>query len=109
MDALNSNLDCNQTINQFVVELTKPWVGMNVKTLTHSQQQPDGPKTHKNKPTIRQAIRTVFCAPPPPPPPPPMKSSARHYSLSNQQAQLQKLRLVNLTENAAKHTFKAPC
>ena len=36
---------------------------MNVKELTHSQQQPQGPKTHKKKPTIRQAIRTVFFAP----------------------------------------------
>ena len=36
---------------------------MNVKELTHSQQQPQAPKTHKKKPTIRQAIRTVFCAP----------------------------------------------
>ena len=36
---------------------------MNVKKLTHSQQQPQAPKTHKKKPTIRQAIRTVFCAP----------------------------------------------
>ena len=36
---------------------------MNVKELTHSQQQPQAPKTHKKKPTIRQAIRTMFCAP----------------------------------------------
>ena len=36
---------------------------MNVKKLTHSEQQPQVPKTHKKKPTIRQAIRTVFCAP----------------------------------------------
>ena len=36
---------------------------MNVKELTHSQQQPQAPKTHKKKPTIKQAIRTVFCAP----------------------------------------------
>ena len=36
---------------------------MNVKGLTHSQQQPQAPKTHKKKPTIRHAIRTVFCAP----------------------------------------------
>ena len=36
---------------------------MNVKTLTHSQQQPQAPKTHKKKPTIRQANKTVFCAP----------------------------------------------
>ena len=39
------------------------WMEMNVKELTHSQQQPQGPKTHKKKPTIRQAIRAVFCAP----------------------------------------------
>ena len=32
--------------------------------LTHSQQQqPQAPKTHKKKPTIRKAIRTVFHAP----------------------------------------------
>ena len=37
---------------------------MNVKELTHSQQQPQAPKALKKKPTIRQAIRTVFCAPP---------------------------------------------
>ena len=36
---------------------------MNVKELTHSQQQPQAPKTHQKKPTDRQAIRTVFCAP----------------------------------------------
>ena len=36
---------------------------MNVKTLTHPQQQPQAPKTYKQKPTIRQAIRTVFCVP----------------------------------------------
>ena len=36
---------------------------MNVKERTHSQQQPQAPKTHKKKPTIKQALRTVFCAP----------------------------------------------
>ena len=36
---------------------------MNVKELTHSQQQPQAPTTHKKESTIRQAIRTVFCAP----------------------------------------------
>ena len=47
------------------LELNEPTlgVGMNVKTLTHSQQQPQDPKTHKKKPTIRLTIRTVFCAP----------------------------------------------
>ena len=38
---------------------------MNVKTLTHSQQQqqqqqPQGPKTHKMKATIRLTCRTVI-------------------------------------------------
>ena len=50
----STNLKLNESINGVV---------MNVKELTHSQQQPQGPKTHKKKPTIRQAIRTVFCAP----------------------------------------------
>ena len=37
---------------------------MNVKELTHSQQQqPQPPKTRKKKPTMRQEIRTVFCVP----------------------------------------------
>ena len=29
----------------------------NVKALAHSQQQPQGPKSHKKKPTIRLTIR----------------------------------------------------
>ena len=74
---------------------------MNVKTLTHSQQQPQAPNAHKKKPTIRLTTRVTMLwpnPPPPPPPPPPkgpfftgswswMKSSARH-TLSNQQSQL---------------------
>ena len=76
----------------------------NSQTLTTTTT---GSKTHKMNPTIRhairQAIKTEFCSPKGPfftyswsw-----MKSSARH-TLRNQQAQLQKLRLVNLTENAA--------
>ena len=40
--------------------------GNECEELTHSQQQPQAPKTQKKKPTIRQAIRTVFCPPPPP-------------------------------------------
>ena len=60
---------------------------MNVKQLTHSQQQPQAPRTHKKKPTIRQAIRTVFCAPFLTDSWSWMKSSARH-TLSNQQAQV---------------------
>ena len=45
------------------LELNEPILGGNeCEILTHSQQQPQAPKTHKKKPTIRQAIRTVFCA-----------------------------------------------
>ena len=66
-------------------------VGMNVKTLKHSQQQPQAPNAHRKKPTIRLTIRvTMLWAPKGPfftgywsw-----MKSSARH-TLSNQQAQI---------------------
>ena len=67
---------------------------MNVKTLTHSQQQPQAPNAHKKKPTIRLTTRVTMLCPPPPPKGPFftgswswMKSSARH-TLSNQQAQL---------------------
>ena len=49
----STNLELNEPIDEVV---------MNVKRLTHSQQQPQAPKTNKKKPTIRQAIRTVFCA-----------------------------------------------
>ena len=64
---------------------------MNVKTLTHSQQQPQAPNAQKKKPTIRPTTRvTVLWAPKGPffkaswsw-----MKSSARH-TLSNQQAKV---------------------
>ena len=75
-----------------------------MKELTHSQQQPQAPKTHKRKPTIRQAIRTVFWFPKGPfltDSWPWMKSSARH-TLSNQQAQPKEAETVNLVENDAK-------
>ena len=70
--------------------------------LTHSQQQPQVPNAHKKKPTIRLTTRVTMlwdpkssfftgsCSQ--------LSSSARH-TLSNQQAQLKQLRLVNLTEN----------
>ena len=78
---------------------------MNVKELTHSQQQPQAPKTHKKKPTIRLTTR-VTCSGPPKGPLFTgswswMKSSARH-TLSNQQAQLKEFETVNLIENDAK-------
>ena len=64
---------------------------MNVKTLTHSQQQPQAPNVHKKKQTIRLTTRvTMLWAPKGPfftgswsw-----MKSSERH-TLSNEQAQV---------------------
>ena len=78
---------------------------MNVKELTHSQQQPQTPNVHKKKPTIRLTTRvTLLWAPKGPfftgswsw-----MKSSARH-TLSNQQPQLNEAETVNLIENDAK-------
>ena len=81
------------------------WSGNECEILTHSQQQPQAPKTHKKKPTIRQAIRTVFCAPKGPFLTDSwswMKSSARH-TLSNQQAQPKEAETVNLIENAQRH------
>ena len=35
-------------------------MGMNVKELTHSQQQPQGAETHKKKPTIRLTTRVTM-------------------------------------------------
>ena len=82
-------------MNQFLA-------GNECEELTHSQQQPQAPNAHKKESTVRLTTRiTMLWAPkglsstglrtq--------LKSSARH-TLSNQQAQLRKLRLVNLTEN----------
>ena len=79
---------------------------MNVKELTHSQQQPQAPNAHKRKTTIRLTTSvTMLWAPKGPfftgswsw-----MKSSARH-TLSNQQAQLKEAETVNLIENAQRH------
>ena len=73
------------------LELNEQSLGGNeCEELTHSQQQPQAPKTHKKSPTIRQAIRTVFCAPKGPfftDSWSQLRSSARH-TLSNQQAQV---------------------
>ena len=81
------------------------WSGNECEILTHSQQ-PQAPKTHKKESTVRLTTRiTMLWAPkglyftglrtq--------LKSSARH-TLSNQQAQVNSLRLVNLIENAQRH------
>ena len=76
---------------------------MNVKELTHSQQQPQTPKTHKKESTVRLTNRSQCSGPPksftglrtq-------LKSSARH-TLSTRQAQLKEAETVNLIENDAK-------
>ena len=75
---------------------------MNVKELTHSQQQPQAPNAHKKKRTIRLTTRvTMLWAPKGPFFTDPwswIKSCARH-TLSNQQAQLKEAETVNLIEN----------
>ena len=84
----------------------------NVKTLTHSHQQPQGPKTHKKKSRVRLTYRTVLWVP--------QRSLLYRFSVlfevkckthtQQQRTQLKThLRLVNQTENAEQHTFKAPC
>ena len=89
------------------LELNEPvfGVGMNVKKLTHSQQHPQGPKTHKKEPTIRQAIRTVFWAP--------QRSLPYRFLVLDEvkcnahtqqsTSSSESLRPVNLTENAQRH------
>ena len=84
---------------------------MNVKELTHSQQQPQAPNAHKKESTVRLTTRiTMLWAPkglsftgfrtq--------LKSSVRS-TLSNKQAQ-EKPETVNLTENLPKTLSKAPC
>ena len=86
----------------------------NVKTLTQSQQQqqPQAPKAHKKKSTVKLTYRTVFW----------VSQRCLLYRFlvldevkwkthtQQQRTQLKTwLRLVNLTENVAQHTFKAPC
>ena len=107
MDAATQSLDCDQNSPNFEL---KTWflAWKNVKTLTHSHQQPQGPKAPKKKSTIRLTYRAVFCVlqwslftgsssw---------MKSSAQH-TLSNKAQLKNLLRLANLTENDAQHTFK---
>ena len=88
------------------------WSGNECEILTHSQQQPQAPKTHKKESTVRLTTRITMLWSPkglsftglrtq-------LKSSARH-TLSNQQAQVKQPETVNLTENDAKTLSKAPC
>ena len=60
MDAATQMLGCDQKSPNLSSRLGFG-IEMNVKTLRHSQQQPQGPKAHKKKSTIRLTYRTVFC------------------------------------------------
>ena len=40
------------------------WSGMNVKELTHSQQQSQAPKTHKKESTVRLTTESQCSGPP---------------------------------------------
>ena len=82
---------------------------MNVKELTHSQQQPQAPNAHKKKPTIRLTTRvTMLWAP--------QRSllyrllvldEVRCKSHTQQSTSSSEcLRPVNLTENAPKGHFQ---
>ena len=101
----NSNFDCNQAVNQFGVEDLV--VGLKeCEVFTHSQQQPQVPNAHKKKSTVMLTTRItmlwackgLF-----------LKGSWSHlrsrarHTLSNQQAQLKNLSLVNLKENTEQH------
>ena len=59
MDVFNSNLDCNETINQFGVS-DHFFGGNECEELTHSQQQPQAPKTHKKESTVRLTTRITM-------------------------------------------------
>ena len=83
-----------------------------MESLTHSQQQPQGPSTHKYKPTIRLTAESQCTVPskgsqytgswsw--------MKSHARKHSQQQLRCFCKQMSTVNLTENYAMHTFQAP-
>ena len=86
---------------------------MNVKKLTHSQQQQQAPNAQKKKSTVRLTTRiTMLWA---------LQQSLLYRFLvsveikckthiQQQRTQLKTcLGLVNLTEKDAQHTYKAPC
>ena len=99
----STNLELNEPIDEVV---------MNVKRLTHSQQQPQAPKTHKKESTVRLTTRiTMLWAP----------QRSLLYRLKDsievkckkhtQQStnSTKEAETVNLTENDAKSLSKAPC
>ena len=83
---------------------------MNVKTLTYSQQQQKAPKTHKKKSTVRVTDRTVFWVP--------QRSHLYWFLVMDEvkckthtqesTSSTEAAETVDLIENAAQHTFKAP-
>ena len=83
----NSNLDCNQTINQVGVEDSVHGLG-ECEILIHSQPQTQAPNAHKNMPTIRLTTRvTMLWAPKGPFFTGSWSQLRTRHTLSNQQAQ----------------------
>ena len=86
---------------------------MNVKELTHSQQQPQAPNAHKKESTVRLTTRITMLWAPERSLLYRLKDSIEvKYKTHTLQQTLRwktDLRLVNLTENAQSDTFKAPC
>ena len=107
MDASNSIwIVMKQSTN---LELSEPvlGVGMNVKELTHSQQQPQAPNAHKKVSTVRLTTRITMIWDPQRSLLYRLKDSIEvKYKTHTQQSTSstqEKLRLVNLTENAGQH------
>ena len=81
---------------------------MNVKTLTHSQQQPQAPKAHKKKSTVRLTSERCSRSPKG------LFFTDSWYRMQDRHSATEDCvenspETVNLTENAEQHTFKAPC
>ena len=88
------------------------FIRLDVESLTHSQQQPQGPSTHKYKPTITSTAESQCSVPskgswytsswsw--------MKSHTRKHSQQQLRCFCKRMSTVNITENYAQHTFQAP-
>ena len=110
MDAATQSLGCDQKSPHLELK-TQYGIEMNVKTLTHSQQQPQGPKAHKQKSTIRLTYRTVFCVLQRSPlyrflVLDEVKCKTKTHTQHENSVNENHLRAVNLTENYAKNIVK---
>ena len=86
---------------------------MNVKELTHSQQQPQAPNAHKKESTVRLTTRITFLWAPQRSLRYRLKDSIEVKCKTHTQqltsSTQKRLETVNLTGNAQRDTFKAPC